>query len=344
MPIKGHSDIRRIPRVGKIHLGTRQTSQRSGHEYPVACDHFVVKADDSTSEAVANAFHSVYGDQPREITVAFASDDPEEFFPQYLSSYKGGDGRFELFCKGDGERARRANGQGGYLDIPCLYQECEFYKAKKCKELGRLQFFLPEVPGIGVWQIDSTSYHSAVNLNSAIDMVRALTGGRIKMIPLKLRLIPKVVNPDGQSKTVYVLDLRLEDVRLVDFIEKVPLLGASLSPSVEPISPDEMPEDLYVDDNLVQDPSPSSKSTDTQDDGGTIGAFIGAETKKNRTGAMVALVKVTTEQGELVEAITDEAPIVGDLQVFESGMTVRYKTVPSKRFANRLELLSIVPA
>lgn len=343
MPIKGHSDIRRIPRIGKIHLGTRQMSQRSGNTYPVACDHFVVKPDDSTSEAAASAFHAIYKEMPKEITVAFASDDPEEFFPQYLSSYKGGEGRYELFCKGDGERARRTDGKGGHIDMTCLYQECDLYKAKKCKELGRLQFFLPDVPGIGIWQIDSTSYHSAVNLNSAIDMVRALTGGRIKMIPLKLRLVPKVVNPDGQAKTVYVLDLRLEDVRLVDFIERLPQLSAALSPSVEPISSDEMPEDLYVEDNLVSDSDPSRVVT-AQEDGEDLGAFVGAQTKKNHAGDTVALVKVTTAHGELVEAITDEAPIVGDLPLFEAGMAVRYKTVPSVRFKDRLELLSIVPA
>ncbi|MCY0876299.1 MAG: hypothetical protein OWT28_08530 [Firmicutes bacterium] len=339
MPIKGHSDMRRIPRIGKIHLGMKQTSQKSGSAYPIACDHFVVKPDESTSEAAASAFHAVYGETPREITIAFASDDPEDFFPQYLSSYKGGEGRYSLFCKGDGVTAKRSDGQGGFREMPCLYQACEFYQAKKCKELGRLQFFLPDVPGIGVWGLDSTSYHSAVNLNSAIDLVRALTGGRMKMIPLKLRLVPKVVSPDGHAKTVYVLDLRLEDVRLVDVFERLPQLGVMHSPPVEPISLDEMPTDLYVDDNLVQD-----LSTHESSDGDVIGSFVEAQTRPNRTGHLVALVKVATQQGELVEAITDEAPIVGDLPLFVAGMTVRVKTIPSTRFANRLELLSIVPA
>jgi len=70
MPIKGHSDIRRIPRVGKIHLGMKQTSERSGNTYPVACDHFVVKPDESTSEAAADAFYSIYGETPKEIAIA----------------------------------------------------------------------------------------------------------------------------------------------------------------------------------------------------------------------------------------------------------------------------------
>lgn len=339
MPIKGHSDIRRIPRIGKIHLGMQQTSHKSGNAYPVACDHFVVKADESTSEAAANAFHAVYGQTPREMTIAFASDDPEDFFPQYLSSYKGGEGRYSLFCKGDGETAKRSDGSGGFREIPCLYQRCELFQSKKCKALGRLQFFLPDVPGIGVWGLDSTSYHSAVNLNSAIDLVRTLTGGLLKMIPLKLRLVPKVVNPDGHVKTVYVLDLRLEDVRLVDFLQRLPQLGEAKSPSVEPISLDEMPTDLYVEDNIVPETRIESGT-----EGDVIGSFVEAQTRQNRTGALVALVKVATLQGEVVEAITDEAPIVGDLPLFAAGMTVRVKTVPSTRFANRLELLSIVPA
>lgn len=342
MPIKGHSDIRRIPRIGKIHLGMRQTSDESSTSYPVACDHFVVKQDESTSPEAASAFHAVYGACPKEITIAFASDDPEDFFPQYLSSYKDEQGQYALFCKGDGQRAKRSDGQGRYVDIDCLYHDCAFYQAKKCKELGRLQFFLPEVPGIAVWQLDSTSYHSAVNLNSAIDMVRALTGGRMKMIPLKLRLVPKVVSPEGLTKIVYVLDLHLNDVRLVDFLAHVPELCVAQSPSVEPISQEEMPEDLYVAESLVHDSSVSLVLKEDEDD--VIGSFVEAQTRQSRSGAMVALVKVAMRHGDVIEAITDEVPIVGDLPLFEAGMIVRVKMIPSTRFKNRLELLSIVPA
>ncbi|MDP9729317.1 hypothetical protein ACOJUR_15475 [Alicyclobacillus tolerans] len=249
MPIKGRSDIYRVPRVGKIHLGVKKVSDKSGHEYPSAVDYFVVKADDTTSEAAAQAFQSVYGDKPREITICFPSDDPDQFFPQWLSSYRSVGGRYELFCRGDGEVAYRVDGQGGRVQMPCAYQDCPLYQEKKCKELGQLQFFLPEVPGIGCWQLDTTSYHTTVNLNSSIQMLRALTGGAIKMIPLKLRVIPKVVSPEGKPKTVFVLQLGIDDLKLTDFLKQKPLIGAA--PVVEPIPEDELPEDLFLADQVV---------------------------------------------------------------------------------------------
>ncbi|QRF24951.1 hypothetical protein FY534_13620 (plasmid) [Alicyclobacillus sp. TC] len=136
MPIKGRSDIYRVPRVGKIHLGVKKVSDKSGHEYPSAVDYFVVKADDTTSEAAAQAFQSVYGDKPREITICFPSDDPDQFFPQWLSSYRSVGGRYELFCRGDGEVAYRVDGQGGRVQMPCAYQDCPLYQEKNAKSWG----------------------------------------------------------------------------------------------------------------------------------------------------------------------------------------------------------------
>ena len=39
--IKGISEIRRLPRLGKIRLGEKKTAE-SGKEYPVETSHFVV--------------------------------------------------------------------------------------------------------------------------------------------------------------------------------------------------------------------------------------------------------------------------------------------------------------
>ena len=263
MPIKGRSEIVRIPRVGKIHLGIKKKNSE-GKEYPSPTDYFVVRPDDHTTNEAVKAFQSVYGNKPNEIKVAFPSDAAEDFFPQYLTAYKSGGGKnYTLFCRGDGEKATRRAEDGSFSEMECQFENCPIYQKKQCKALGRLQFFLPEVPGIGVWQIDTTSYHTTVNLNSSIAMIMALTGGRIKMIPLTLRLVPKVVSPEGFSKTVYVLDLRVEDVKLLDFIQQVPLISAALTPAVEPIRADEIAEDLFIESDAVDDGHSADKTSAT---------------------------------------------------------------------------------
>ncbi|WP_067935720.1 recombination directionality factor [Alicyclobacillus kakegawensis] len=350
MPIKGFSDVQRIPRVGKIHLGVRKTND-NGKDYPTAVDYFVVKPDASTSKAAAKAFHDVYGDKPKEITIAFPSNDPEQFFPQWLSSYRGGNGRYELYCQGDGEVARRSDGEGGKVQIQCLYRDCPIYQAGKCKELGRLQFFLPDVPGIGVWQIDTTSFHTTVNLNGSIQMIRALTGGRIAMIPLKLRIVPKVVNPDGKSKTVYVLTLGIDDLRLTDFLKQTPLLAAS-TPNVEPIPENELPEDLFINANLV-DEEDVGESTDHVTDEDTssaqsdtnvstdedIAAVAKVECRRNQSNKEVARAKLATIDGQLLEVLTDDPKLIRQLKPLKEGTAIRFRTAPSQKWQNRMELI-----
>lgn len=337
MPIKGRSDIVRIPRVGKIRLGVRKKTQ-SGKEYPTATDYFVVVADDSTSQAAAQAFHSVYGETPREIQIAFPSDNPEQFFPQYLSSYRGGNGQYKLFCRGDGERAQRDDGHGGYVDIPCPYKECEFYTGKKCKELGKLQFFLPEVPGIGIWQLDTTSFHSTVRINSAIQMIQALTGGRIKMVPLTLRLVPQVVSPEGKPKTVHVLELAVQDVRLKDFIQQIPLLSAALAPQVEPIKLDEMPDDLYIDRDVVPDGTPAA-NTPTGDD--RLVVLVDIEVQPDRQQRPIGKVRMANRQGEMIEALTDNVSLIETVKAWPQGTALSVVLENSARWRNRKEIVEL---
>ena len=70
--IKGVSDQRRLPRLGKIRLGVKATA-KSGKEYPVEKDYFVVPPE------VA----AIYGEQPKELDVMLPVNDPEVCFPIY---------------------------------------------------------------------------------------------------------------------------------------------------------------------------------------------------------------------------------------------------------------------
>jgi len=230
MAIKGVSEIRRLPRLGKIRLGEKALA-KSGKEYPKAVDYFVCPPE----------VQAVYGEKPRVLDIMFPVEDTNIFFPQWYKRYGASTG---LVCKGDGETAIQVDTETGEMqEIECCPDECEWYAKKHCRRLANLQFLLPKVTGLGVWQVDTTSFYSIVNLNSAIEMIRAVAG-RIRMIPLQLILKPQEVQPDGQKKTVYVMDL------IVPYtLQKLITAGRNDAPifMLPAVDENERPEDLYPD-------------------------------------------------------------------------------------------------
>lgn len=166
--IKGLSDKRRLPRMGKIRLGIMVKSGEKTH--PKEVDYFVCPP----------IVQKTYGPEPKELIVVFPMEDEEKFFQQFYMKYGNG----VLQCKGDGEI-------GTYFDFDKMSFEekkcpCDFLEKGKCKAVGRLQFMLPEVEeAAGVWQIDTSSKNSIIDINSGIEYIRGICG-RISMIPIKL--------------------------------------------------------------------------------------------------------------------------------------------------------------
>ncbi len=210
MPIKDLSDSVRLPRLGKIHLGTKHPEKG----YPMKADHFVFPKEHSDYKKLVE----VFGEEPKELRVLIPVEDEESWASQYYKAYNQ---TYGLVCKGDGETAMRmveiktgdlpAKGTGTVelKETPCAGKTCPDYQAKKCHEVMNLRFILPEVPGLGVWQIDTGSKNSILNINSCAKLIKRAFG-RISMIPLKLTFEPVQVNsPDtGKKQTVYVMNLR----------------------------------------------------------------------------------------------------------------------------------------
>ena len=281
MPIKGLAERRRLPRVGKIHLGIIVEGEK--RPFPKAVDYFVVRADDTTPEASAKAFQEVYGDKPTELDIIFPTDDPEQWADPWYRAYSQSWG---LLCKGDGEwanakwdlAAKTARPPGveegswasgkteswTHLKIPCLGAECPMQKAKvpRCKAVMNLQFLLPLVRGIGVWQIDTGSWNSIRNINESVELVKLATGGRVRGLTLKMRLKPLQVTPAGgevKTKTVHVLDISMPDITLPELLAQAAALPEralqALPAPTEDEAPDdeELPSDLYA----AADPQPA---------------------------------------------------------------------------------------
>jgi hypothetical protein len=136
----------------------------------------------------------------------------ELFFAQFYKRY--GKGSL-LKCKGDGEVAETtadfaeglekiAETERGFLQVKCAGPECPYQLSKECGRMASLQVILPELSGIGVWQINTGSFNSIVNINSAIEWLTGLCG-RYAMIPINLMRQEQDIAYEGKRSKHYIL-------------------------------------------------------------------------------------------------------------------------------------------
>jgi len=192
--IEGLSSIRRLPRLGKIRLGIKKVSAKTKKEYPSETDYFVCPAE----------VRKVCGDEPKELNISFPMNDPEVIFPQCYKWYGSSKG---LKCRGDGVNALRLNDETGEMEEQKC--PCELLENGKCKQRASLVFMMPDVAIGGVYQIDLSSYHSIVDINSGIDYARALLNEQIAFVPFKLKRVPKETHNEGKKQIHYTLQLEL---------------------------------------------------------------------------------------------------------------------------------------
>lgn len=236
MPIKNLTNARRLPRLGKIRLGIKKTAS-SGKEYPAEVDYFVVP----------DKIKSAVGDKPKELHIMFPVDNDEVFFQQWLKHY----GAVGLKCKGDGETANILDpgldpGAGVFKSVPC---PCEKLKTGECKPLATLLFMMPDVDGVGVWQIDTSSKNSIIDVNSSIDFIRRVAG-RINMIPLILKREERTMTrmEDGKQKksTHYTMKINVDKNFTMGQLQE----AAQIKPEVVCLPPpDETKDDLLYPEN-----------------------------------------------------------------------------------------------
>ena len=197
--IKGLSERRRLPRLGKIRLGIKKVA-KSGNEYPSETDYFVCPPE----------VEKIYGERPKAIDVLIPVEDLTVFFPTAYKAYKS---NMRLACKGDGETAERRDDETGVWkerECPCEWLNPEGNQKKKCAPKATLMVILPKINPGGVYQIDTGSYNSIVDINSGVDYIRAMVG-RISLIPLKLIREERITHHDGKKAIHYTLQLRLPD-------------------------------------------------------------------------------------------------------------------------------------
>lgn len=253
MPIKNLTEMRRLPRLGHLRLGIKKKSARTGKEHPAEVDYFIL--DPKTPDAKRNTtlkkeFAKLYGAKPKTIKIMFPPASPEVFFSQWYKRY----GKSTLVkCKGDGEVAtcvlpefaegltRIGETDQGMIKVRCDGTECPFYKDNQCNRMATLQVILPEISGIGVWQINTSSWNSIVNMNSAVDWLKGLCG-RYYMIPIILMRVETEIQYEGKKSKHYILQID-QNISLMD-IQKMALKPAEM---IALSAPDEEKDDLFYD-------------------------------------------------------------------------------------------------
>jgi hypothetical protein len=252
MPIEGISEIRRMPRLGKVRLGVK-IEPEGKNPYPRATDFFVIPED----------IKQYLEDKPKKLKIMFPTEKVDEFAQQWLRCYSFTQG---LVCKGDGRKAtkkidvdtwdiaRHTTQEWVFKEWTCEPDNClEYSEGKQCRRVMNLMFLMPDVPGFGVWQLDTSSFYSIVNINSCVDLIKRICG-RISFIPLTLSLEPLEVTPAGiKKKTVHILAIR-SDVKLADIqrLGRVPPERVLL-PALEE---EEAPADLFPEQKLVEAEAP----------------------------------------------------------------------------------------
>lgn len=203
--IKGFRRQVFLPRQGKIRLGKRLISKKTGKEYSSETDYFVCPPE----------VEKVYGKQPKTIDIMFPSENQAEVIPYCYKQYGSNN---KLKCKGNGENALRFNFETKSMEeISC---PCSFLEKRECQKKGHLMVLVYKVSLGGVYQIDTGSTANINRILDAIEYWKAMVG-RCKFIPLTLSRVPeKLPDPQtGHMNTHYLFQfgakIALEDMNIL---------------------------------------------------------------------------------------------------------------------------------
>jgi len=260
--IKGLSEERRLPRLGKIKLGIkRKTAQ--GKEYPSEVDYFVVPPE----------IEAIFGKEPKELEIMIPVNDIEQVLP---TAYKWYGRSYGLKCIGDGKTGTRSESNETlreYQCDPCPHRRSPENPRGECNLVAHFLFMIPKHSLGGVYQIDTGSINSIIDLQSGLEYVARLVASvtgieRFNMIPLKLKRVPRETHGSGKKTMHYTLNIELaineaqlaamtqNPLALPGYIVETPLLTESKDAEFDDAEiVDETPE-KFVEEKEQPQPEP----------------------------------------------------------------------------------------
>jgi predicted hydrocarbon binding protein len=209
--LEGRPKVRRSVTT-KLAIGLPPEGSRN---YPTKLDHiaFLKKVYEGkeikwvTDEDLTKHYKEQTGnDLVRSLWITFLDDDIETVFPTKWGAYvtRG------LFCRGDGETAeRRPNFEKQWNPFEpfkgkCANGGCPLAENGACKPNGTLYFFLQDFPKLGsLCKLQTTGWQSIQQIYSALQDLRAVTGGRLLGVSARLFIHPDktVFESNGKTQT-----------------------------------------------------------------------------------------------------------------------------------------------
>lgn len=246
--------MERFPRVGKIRLGEQVPTKSGASLRPSKLDYFRVEAEESgvTSAESAASFHEVYGEQPRTLRCVLPGPTPESVFEGAFRLY--GQSKLKRLC--DGTTCDERTATGGWTEHPCICNARAYPGDHKdrCKLTWSLQVLLPDVQGVGVWQIDTGSEISVRRVSAWLRMMHTLQGD-LSLTEFHLDLVETKVAPEGKATSVYVLQPRTADLTPRQMLEgagRVERLEIDAG-EVLPVIPEPLIEEAIDDEPVVDE-------------------------------------------------------------------------------------------
>jgi hypothetical protein len=104
--------------------------------------------------------------------------------------------------------ARRCDGETESLSgKPCLCAAAvaaNGEEARQCKVTTRVSFMIPDVPGLGVWRLESHGYNAAVELPGTLEVLM-LAAAEHKFIPAVLRVEQRTKKVPGEGTRRFIV-------------------------------------------------------------------------------------------------------------------------------------------
>jgi soluble cytochrome b562 len=212
----------------KLVIGRGPKSKGNDSNAPKQLDYIAFMKKDSTGEWVDDAeltehYRQQCNGKVTEVKIVLFDNEIETVFPHERKAFV----RRGMWCHGNGEKAERRDlGEGNKewgpfkpFPGPCANGGCPF-SGNKCKPMGTLHFSLVDFLKLGsLCKVQTTSYQSVLQIFSALETLRHMTGGVIRGIPMKLFIQPdRAKYMQGTelktgSKFVWGLEVSAHDMR-----------------------------------------------------------------------------------------------------------------------------------
>jgi hypothetical protein len=192
--------VPRLPVVGRIRLGVFEKG------YPQASDVliFTAKVPDTLAPLADMYGGEVKAYMPQkskqqEYRLISTSDSMEVWFP-FPNADENVVQSYELWkhtglqrrCDGYMAQVNELDTETGEIETverPCICAE----NSQECETTTTLRFFLPQTPGLGMWELKTTSRHVLYEIHDTIRFLASRFEGQMHRLPLRLAYSPKAM-------------------------------------------------------------------------------------------------------------------------------------------------------